>query len=147
ARTQATGTIVEDEPVSFLVTNAYATEGNTGTVALTYTVYLSQPLPNTVSVDYATGGGTATAGSDYTPASGTLTFAPGETYKCVTVTVFGDTVVELDEQVYLNLSNNVGAPVYNGPGVGIIYNDDKPNLSVGDVSVNEGNSGTTSVSV
>jgi hypothetical protein len=143
SRTQATGTIVDDEPISFLVTNAYATEGNTGTVGLTYSVYLSKPLTTTASVDYATGGGNATPGSDYTPVSGTFTFAPGETYKSVTVTVFGDTTVELDEQVYLNLSNNVGAPVYNGPGVGIIYNDDKPNLSVGDVSANEGNSGST----
>jgi hypothetical protein len=146
SRTQATGTIVDDEPISFLVTNAYVTEGNSGTVGLTYTVYLSKPLPTTASVDYATGGGTATAGSDYTPVSGTLTFAPGETSKSVTVTVFGDTTVELDEQVYLNLSNNVGAPVYNGPGVGIIYNDDKPNLAVGDVTANEGNSGTTTFS-
>ena len=45
-------------------------------------------------VDYATGDGTATAGADYTAANGTLTFAPGETTKPISITIADDTVDE-----------------------------------------------------
>ena len=61
------------------VADASATEGNSGTQELAFTVTLSAPATTPVTVAYATGNGTATAGSDYTSASGTLTFAPGET--------------------------------------------------------------------
>ena len=43
------------------------------------TVSLSSPSSQTVTVDYATVDGSATESGDYTAASGTLTFAPGET--------------------------------------------------------------------
>src|SRR5262249_17650725 len=41
-----------------------------------------------VTVDYATSDGTARAGTDYTAASGTLTFNPGEDIKTFQVPVF-----------------------------------------------------------
>ena len=44
---------------------------------MTFTVSLAQASGQTVSVQYATSNGTAIAGTDYLPASGTLTFAPG----------------------------------------------------------------------
>ena len=45
------------------------TEGNTGTVAATFTVTLSAASTQPVTVAYATGNGTATAGSDYQAAA------------------------------------------------------------------------------
>ncbi|MGE0363392.1 MAG: Calx-beta domain-containing protein, partial [Vicinamibacterales bacterium] len=57
------------------ITDATVTEGNAGSVAATFTVSLSAASTDPVTVDYATANGTATAGSDYTAASGTLTFA------------------------------------------------------------------------
>ena len=42
------------------------------------------------TVAYATSDGTATAGADYTAASGTLTFAPGQTVKTVVVAIADD---------------------------------------------------------
>lgn len=49
----------------------------------------------TVTVDYTVTGGSATSGSDYEPiANGTLTFAPGETSKSITVVVKEDTEFE-----------------------------------------------------
>jgi hypothetical protein len=68
------------------------TEGNSGTSNATFTVRLTDQSAQTVTVNYATADGTATAGADYQPASGTLTFAPGETSKTVTVLVNGDIV-------------------------------------------------------
>ena len=60
---------------------------------------------------YATANGTAIAGSDYTAVSGSLTFAPGETTKTVTVAVLGDTVAEADETFVVNLSGAGGATI------------------------------------
>ncbi len=52
-------------------------EGGTATVAVRVTTEGGAPLADAVSVDYKTANGTATAGSDYTGATGTLTFAAG----------------------------------------------------------------------
>jgi len=73
------------------------------------TVTLSAASGQTITVNYSTADGTALAGSDYTASSGTLTFAPGQTSKTVTVTVLGDTVVEGTESFTLNLSGATNA--------------------------------------
>lgn len=49
------------------------------------------------TVDYATADGSATAGLDYTGQTGTLTFAPGETLKRITVPVAADGTAEGEE--------------------------------------------------
>src|SRR4051794_186014 len=72
---------------SLTISDVSTQEGNTGTHAVTFTVRLSAASNQTITVAYATADGTATAGSDYQSASGTLTFAPGETSKTVTVQV------------------------------------------------------------
>jgi chitinase len=140
---QATGTITNDEPTPALsIGNASANEGGPGTFNAVFTVSLSSGSAQTVTVAYATADGTATAGTDYTAGSGTLTFAPGETSKTVTVPLTGDTLNEADEQFVVNLSNAVNAPITTAQGVGTILNDDPlPSITIGDVSVTEGNAG------
>ena len=71
-------------------------EGDSGTTTLDVVVELSAPSANTVTVDWATvdAAGEPEDGVDYESASGTLTFAPGETSEVVPITVFGDTVDE-----------------------------------------------------
>ena len=59
----------------------------------------------TASVDWMTNGGTATAGSDYTVASGSLTFPPGASSQTFTVRILGDAVSERAENVNLLLLN------------------------------------------
>ena len=132
--------------VSISIGNASVTEGNTGTANALFTVSLSAASTNTVSVQYASANGTATAGSDYTAVSGTLTFAPGETSKTISVAVAGDTINEPDETFVVNLSNPSNATIADGQGQATILNDDPPppSLAIGDVTVNEGNSGVTS---
>jgi hypothetical protein len=142
----ATGIIVNDDPVpTVLVSPAGVAEGDSGTAALTFTVALSGPSELPIAVNYATADGSATAGSDYTAASGTLTFAPGETAKTVTVSVIGDRTYEPDETLTLTLTDAGGSTLASA--VGTIRNDDAiPSISVGAASTAEGDSGTSALS-
>src|SRR4030095_12823735 len=126
------------------VADATVTEGNSGTRNLAFPVPLSAAATGPVTVAYATSNGTATAGSDYAAASGTLTFAAGETSKVVRVQVSGDTTVEANETVALTLTSPSGATIADGTAIGTITNADTaplPALSVADATVSEGNSG------
>ena len=97
-----------------------------------------------MTVAYATADGTATAGSDYTAASGTLTFAPGATTQTIAVTVLGDLLDEANETFTVNLSSPVNAVIAAAQGIGTIVdnNDPAPSIAISNVSVTEGNSGT-----
>ena len=78
----------------------------------------------TVSVSWTTRDGTATAGADYTAASGTLTFAVGESAKTVHVAVLDDAHDDDGETLELVLSNATGASIADGTGTGTIENAD-----------------------
>ncbi len=89
--------------------------------------------------------GTATSPADYQANGGTLSFAAGETTKTVTVLVNGDALDEIDETFTVNLSNAPNATITDDSGLGTITDDDTaPALSINDVAVTEGDSGTTS---
>ncbi len=64
-----------------------------------------------VSVDYATTSLTAVAGQDYLDTAGTLTFAPGEILKPVTVTLLNDAIPETNKTFRLTLRNPSGGGV------------------------------------
>jgi hypothetical protein len=103
-------------------------EGNRGLTAFTFVVTLSAPSDQVVTVQYATADGSARArfdhgGVDYLPASGTLTFAPGQTAQTITVQVVGDRLKEGDETFFVNLSDPTGATLADGQGVGTILDD------------------------
>ena len=121
-------------------------EGNTGTTLAVFTVTLSAASNQTVTVDYATADGTAAAPGDYTATSGTLTFAPGVTSRTVSVAVQGDTRNEANETFFVNLSAPSNATIADGQGRGTILDNDTtlPTLSINNVNVTEGSTGTTS---
>ena len=85
---------------------------------------LSAAAASAVTVNFGTADGTATAGSDYAAATGTLTFAPGDTTKTVTINVNGDTTVEPAETFAVGLSAPGGATIAKASGAGTITNDD-----------------------
>lgn len=123
-------------------------EGDTGNTLASFDVKLSAASDETVKVKYATVDDTAIAGKDYKSATGELSFAPGETQKTVSVSVIGDTTPEADESFFLELSNPSQASIADFQGVGTITNDDRsssilPQLSIEDISFNEGDSNTT----
>ena len=138
----ATSVDVAAQQPSISVRDAVVAEGNSGTTQATFVVALSGPASQSVSCTFATSNGTATAGSDYIATSGALTFAPGEVEKPVVVLVNGDTVDEPQETYFLDISNVQNATVGSSRGTGFIVDDDGPTVSINDVSLTEGNSGT-----
>ncbi|MCL4432859.1 MAG: Ig-like domain-containing protein [Epsilonproteobacteria bacterium] len=83
------------------------------TKAMTFALTLSSSPTVAVTINYATQtSGTATSGADFTAATGTVTFAVGQTVAHVSIVVNGDATAEADETVAVlfsgtNLSSNV----------------------------------------
>jgi hypothetical protein len=134
----------DDAPPSVTIDDQVTSEGDT---AMNFTVTLSKPIGRLVDVSYATADGTARAGSDYTAASGTLTFANGATTKQIPVGILGDVIDEEDETLTVQLSSPQ-AIIADGSGLGTITDDDAaPALSIDDQTLVEGDSGTTSMTL
>lgn len=131
-----------------------------GLMPLRVTLSASQTSP--VSVDYEIQrgwrdiddyeDGYATEGVDYrldVPNRGTLTFAPGETTKTITVRIIEDQVDEnLDESFHIDLANARGAGLLDPLGrVDIRDNDREPQILLSDASVLEGQRALVRVSL
>ena len=71
------------------------------------------------------GVGVATANADYDSASGTLTFAVGETIKKITVDVLDDELNETEETFKVVLSGPNNATLGDSSGAGVIEDDDE----------------------
>ena len=130
------GTITDDDSgappnPSLTIANATVTEGNSGSVGAVFTVTLSAPTSNTVTVNYTTAPGSAAAGADYTIASGTLTFNPGETSQQIVVQVQGDTASEANETFSVNLSGATNATIADNSGLGTITDNDTSTITIG----------------
>ncbi len=108
--TQFSYTIVDDDaplalPSAGFAAAASTSPENAGTVLIP--VSLSFAPASAATIGYAITAGTATT-ADFTPATGTLTFAPGQTVAWVPVALLDDTTIEPAETVTLTLSGPVG---------------------------------------
>ena len=131
--------VIATDPPSISVNNLTIIEGDDGTKSALVTVNLSQGSIFSTELDYITEDDTATAGIDYEAANGQLIFKPLETSKSIIIPIIGDRIDEIDEAFTIKL-NHVQSTV-------TIIDDDEPSLmSVGDISVVEGNNGTSNVS-
>jgi hypothetical protein len=133
---QGQGTITDDDPLpQVVVEDCAVVEGNAGSQPCPFHLILSNASASVVSLNYATANGTAQAGTDYTAASGTVTFPALTTGpQTVNVSVLGDASVEGDETFVLNLSAPVGATLPDPQGQGTILDDDAPSLARLEVS-------------
>ncbi|UQR67991.1 Ig-like domain-containing protein [Bradyrhizobium sp. C-145] len=132
-----------DVPPTLSINDVTVSEG----AGATFTLSLSSASGQSVSVQYATANGTADA-SDYAAASGTVTFAPGEVSKTVTVATVNDLLDEPNETFTVNLGNSTNATILDGLGVGtILDNDNPPSITINDVPINEGAGATFTVSL
>lgn len=133
-RTSVDGTLAT--AVSFSVSN---NPSPTEASAAVFTIAKSGEDFLEHTVNYATAHGTAGSG-DYTAASSTtLTFAPGESSKQVSIATTHDTTDEPNETFTLNLSSpSTGATIASGGGAGTatIIDDDEP-VNTPPVAVND----------
>ena len=111
--------VVETTP-TVSIAGGSGTEGDDDSIA--FTVTLDEAASETVTVDYATADGSAEAGDDYTAASGTLSFAAGETSKAISVAIDDDIDNESDETFTVTLSNASGADLGTKTATGTIRN-------------------------
>lgn len=142
----AVGNILNDDLPNLTINDVTLNEGNSGTTSATFTVSLSAPAPaGGVTFDIATANGTATAGVDYVANSLTSQTIPaGSSTYSFTVLLNGDSLNEPTENFFVNITNVINSIVFDGQGIGTITNDDPlPNLSINDVTITEGDSGTT----
>jgi chitinase len=135
----------DDPPPSLSVADVSVTEGTDGTKSLPFTVSLSEVSGRATTVSYATSDATALAGSDYTATSGTLTIPAGSATGTVNVPLVTDRIFEADETLTLTLTSPSGATLGTAVATGTIVNDDLAGLSVNDVSMKEGRSGTSAM--
>jgi hypothetical protein len=104
----ATVTIINNDfPTVQFSSASYSVDEDRGPALITATLNVASPL--TATVTYSTSNGSALAGSDYVPAYGILTFAPGITTRTFTVTIINDRGEEPDETLSLTLSNPLSA--------------------------------------
>jgi RHS repeat-associated protein len=133
-----TVTITDNETKPTIsINNISQSEGNSGTTNYGFNISLSNPSVETITVKYTTADDTATAGSDYTAATGTITFNPGEISKPVNISVNGDDLSEVDETFKVILADPVNGTIVNSSATGIIVNDDSLPLPVIAIAVSD----------
>jgi hypothetical protein len=119
------GTIVNDDAKPVIkISDASVAEGNSGTKPMLFRVSLSHASASPVSVQYTTVEGTATSGSDYVSKTGTVTFAPGQLHKTISVQIKGDKQKEKNESFIVTLYNPTNATINDPNGSGVIRNND-----------------------
>ncbi|MBN1673998.1 MAG: lamin tail domain-containing protein [Kiritimatiellae bacterium] len=95
---------------------ASSSSGREDVSPATLTVTLNEASPQTVTVGYAATGGTASGGGvDYTLASGTLNFSPGQTSRPISVSIADDETDEPDETIVVTLSGPSNAALGSRP--------------------------------
>lgn len=149
------GTLTNDDPGGkphYSISSGSIVEGDTGTKYLTFTITRGGSTAVAGSVQYFTQtiAGGATANTDFTPRAATpVSFPVGATTRTFTVPIRGDYVAEGDESFQVGLKAAVNGDLPAFPyGYGTIVNDDSsatPSISIGDVSIAEGNSFTKNV--
>ena len=138
-----TGTINNDDSASVKVNDASASEGD----SMTFTVTLGAAVQGGLTVTPDFTDVTATEGTDYTANTTALTFTgtANET-KTFTVQTTEDALVEANETFTVALSTSNSSVTSTDTGTGTINDDEaKPYVIVNNASVQEGNSGTTTL--
>lgn len=137
-------TIADDDPLpSISIDDVSITEGSGGTKTAEFTLTLSAASGKFIAITADTMPVSASAGSDYQGTFFIVGLEPGETSKKIGVTIFSDNTFEDEETFVLNLGNPLNVTIARGQGLGTIINDDPvPAISINNVTLSEGSTGT-----
>src|SRR4029079_476539 len=117
------GTIIDkNAPPTLSISDTLGREGE----GATFTVTLAGTTLRTVTVNFNTVDATAKAGSDYAARTGTLSCAPGEKSKTITVTIIDDNEAEPVEEFFVNLGDAVNGTITKNRGEESIEASDRP---------------------
>ena len=108
----ATAAITDPGMVTASIGPTSAEEGN----SLTFTVTLSGSVASNVVLGWSTSAGTAVSDTDYSAASGTLTFEANDTSETLTVSTAEDTLTEEDETLTVTIT---GTTLPSGVSLGV----------------------------
>lgn len=155
-------TIAANDPISYSLFTTTTKVTENGNPQLTFDVTRSGGIGIGSTVDYAFSGiavfnkdynNVLFAGTPITP-SGTLSFAPGETTKSITLNIVDDSDFENQEDLVLTLKNpNLKAPPESSQIsqaeaiVSITDNDSKPRIKIEDFTIKEGKTALITVSL
>ncbi len=158
----AIGTISNDDSAVISINAAAVAEGNVGNTPLPFSINISNPVQGATSFTYTAANGNnvnpllnaTLADNDFQASTGDVSF-PSDSVAplIVNVPIVGDTDVEPNQNLLLNLSNLVlpiGISAANvtfaASGVGTINNDDGAVLNIASASIVEGAAGSSNLS-
>jgi hypothetical protein len=152
---QGVGTITNDDTATISIDDVSLSEGNTGTTAFTFTASIDNMASQDITVLATSNAVTAMGGgADFNDVGQILTISAGSLSTSVTVDVVGELNPENDETFEVNLTSAqfngatdaTRATIGDAQGIGTINNDDTATISIDDVSISEGDTGTTTFS-
>ena len=136
---QSVATIDDNDDYTLSITSATVAEDN-GSATFNVSINKTPVGTDEITVNWATVAGTATAGSDFTAASGILTFNSGTlNVQPITITIVDDAIKEVLENYQVRLSSPSSNAALFGTGIGSggITDDDYAVVTFNDVSVSE----------
>ena len=148
---QGEGVIQNDDDPEVSVTGSAVEEGDSGLsqgVVFTFTLSAPPPPGKNVRVDYQTketNPASAAEGSDYIADTKSVTFTESLNSKLArnaTILVMGDALAEEDETFLVEIINVTNATINTSEAEGIILDDDTAKISINNVTIDEGDSGT-----
>ena len=141
-KNEGIGIIRNDDLPGVTVTAIYTQATESGVPGI-FQLNRTGSITKSLNVNYSLSG-TATNGTDYSTLNGVATFASGSSTAIIFVNPTEDIIFEGNETAIFNLLTGTGYTVgtSNSSTITIADNDPQPQISINDVTLTEGNSGT-----
>ena len=140
---------ITDNDAAPTVSIADTTTLNEAAIPVSLQIGLSAASEKTISVDYSTQSTGSASSADYDSVNGSISFAPGDTSKTITVPIKDDSLAEGNETFEVVIGNTTNSTVATGQGTATVtITDDEgiPQISIAGATVSEA-AGTVTLTV